>query len=103
MPSERMGMCAGCGGVIWVDVFETTPLGSRGRTYIDGAAECEDCGGHMEARWATHTTPEKVLVTDYGVHHLVTVHAGPPAPYPHIPTHAEWLAAWGVDPPSWSV
>jgi hypothetical protein len=103
MPTERMGMCAGCGGVIWVDLLESTPLGSRGRTYIDGVAGCEDCGGHMEARWAVHTTPEVHLVRRSGKTWTMPVYAGPPAPWPHVPTHGEWLAAWGIDPPAWSV
>jgi len=97
MPTERMGMCAGCGGILWVDVLEITALGSGvpGREYIDGLAECEDCGGHMEARWAVHTTPEIHLMAG---REIVAVYAGPPAPWPHLPTHDEWLAAWGVEP-----
>lgn len=93
MPSNRMGMCAGCGGVLWVDVVDITRLGQN-RTYMDGRAECEDCGGSMEARWDTHPWPEMLVINGRKRY----VHAGPPAPYPHVPDHAEWLAAWGFDP-----
>jgi hypothetical protein len=87
---ERMGMCAGCGGIMWIDQMDTTPFGSTGRTYMDGAARCEGCGGSMEARWAVHQWPDTVMVDAC----LVEVYAGPPAPYPHLPGFDEWATAW---------
>lgn len=97
MPTERMGTCAGCGGVLWVALVDVSSLSQPGYSYVDGrVAECETCGGHLEARWAVHTTPEAYPISEYGRTVRVLVWAGPPAPYPHVPSHAEWLKAWGV-------
>jgi hypothetical protein len=91
---DRMGMCAGCGGIMWIDQLDVTQFGDRSPRYMDGMAQCESCGGSVEARWALYSNP--VLAGPLAA--MVAVYAGPPAPWPHVPSHAEWLASWGIGP-----
>lgn len=101
----KLCVCAGCGGTIFVDLVEVTQVQDAFPRYIDGmTTPCDGCGGTMVARWAVHSTPEIIVIHEYGSVVRVAVHAGPPAPYPHIPSHEEWLAAYGLlDPHGYGV
>jgi hypothetical protein len=101
----KLCVCAGCGGTIFVERVDVTTLGDPSLRYMDGwVVPCDRCGGTMVARWAVHSTPEIIVIHEYGSVVRVAVHAGPPAPYPHIPSHEEWLAAYGLlDPHGYGV